>query len=260
MIVILDLAAMPPSAYRTWSFKLKTKPLASKSTSQSIIKAELNKVWRTKSNAPFHEYPPKILSFPLRNGNEKQPEQGIIHTPNVEPIPAVATCAKASQHDRIPQPNIASIRAHLPQTSQLEREPYISADAQHKSRFFSLQKAGNQELGSEERIARPPNLDTSRAFRPVPQPAAVPLRKRVFLKSSAAEGLESTQRNVGLSLYTARQYPFNSSSSLHVTLFDFLPNKVSPSQSLLFLPPSPTGMFVHSLLPFIFLIKNLKII
>jgi hypothetical protein len=204
---------------------LKTEPLAS--TSASIVKAGLNEVWRTNLKAPSRpsEHGSQVPSVPHQKHNEKP-------------------CPKASQHGRIPQPTIAPILTHLPFPQTSQRESYISADPQHPSgfRFFSLQKAVNKEPDSEQSIVRPPKLETSGAFSPVPQPAAVPLRNRIPIfsfGSSAAKGLESTQRNVGLDLFTAGQYS-SSISSLQVTLFDLLPNTVqSPSQSLLFRPPSP---------------------
>jgi hypothetical protein len=202
---------------------LKTEALSS--TSASIVKAGLDKVWRTKS---------KVSSVPLQNDNEKQPEQGIIHTLDAQPAPTCFPCPKSNQHV-----------SHLPQTGQPEREPYIPAGPQHPSgsRFlsFSFQKTVNKP-DSEQSIVRPPILETSTASCPVSQPAPVRLPNRlpnVSLGSSAAKGWESTQRNVGLNLFTAVQDPFYSPSvsSLRVTLFDFLPNTVSPAKSLLFLPP-----------------------
>jgi hypothetical protein len=201
------------------------------STSASIVKAGLNKVWRTNLESKATSRPPE-------------------HGSQAPSVPSKKPCPKARQHGRIPQPITAPILTHLPfpQSGQLERrEPYISADPQHPSgsRFFSLQKSVNKESDSEQ-IVRPPspNLKTSRAFSSVSQPAAVPLRNRipiVSFGSSATKGSKSTERNIGLDLFTAGQYPFYSSSvsSLRVTLFDFLPNTASPSQSLLFRPPSP---------------------
>ena len=52
----------------------------------------------------------------------------------------------------------------------------------------------------------------------------------------AANGLESTQRSVGLKLFTGQDLP--SISSPQATLFNLFPNSFPPAQSLLFRPPS----------------------
>lgn len=175
------------------------------STSASILKAGLHRVWRTtgKSKAPSE---PQKEELPFLN---------LGHVPKSAPI---THCA------------------HLPppQTGHPVRQP---ADTQHSSppRFFHLHKAANKKPDSEQSSVRPPKLATSRAC-PFPQPAAVPNRFRIVsFGSSTVKGSESAQRNVGLNIFTAGQYS-SSRSSFQVT---FVPKRVSPSQSLLFLPPTP---------------------
>ena len=88
---------------------------------------------------------------------------------------------------------------------------------------------------SKQSTVRPLRLESSRAS-PFPQPADVPNRlPNLSFESSAVKGSGSNQRDVGLNIFTAGRYS-SSRSSFQVT---FLPNTVSPSKSLLFLPPTP---------------------
>ena len=177
------------------------------STSASILKAGLHRVWRCTDKSKASSESQKA----------KQPE-----------LP----CPKASQHSHVAQPKSAPTLP-FPRTGQPERQP---ADTQHpsRSRFFLLHKAVNKKPDSERSTVRSPKLETSRAS-PFPQPTAVSNRLPIFSFGSSVKGSESTQGHVGLNIFTAGQYS-SSLSSFQVT---FLTSRVSPSQSLLFLPPTP---------------------
>lgn len=139
--------------------KTNLKPLPS--TSESIVKAGLNNIWRTNSKPPSHAgYASEVPSVSLQKDN---------------------ATSRIPTHLQVPFPHIGRyIPAELPRASG--------------SRLFSIQKAVNRE---------------------------------------PAKGSESNRRKVGLDLFTS------SLSSFQTTPFDFHPDTVSPSQSLLFLPPSP---------------------
>lgn len=206
---------------RDTTFSIPNFNLAS--TSESILKAGLHKVWRTTGKSRPSEPRSQVPTGPLQR--EKQPEP---------PYP------KASQHGDISQPPILT---HLPFPQTGQPQPCVSADPQHpsRSRFFHLHKTVNKKPDSEQIIVRPSKLETTSRASASPQPTAVPNRLPIVsFGSSAVKGLESTQQNVGFSIFTAGPYPFYSSeSSLSSFQVTFLPNTFSPSQSLLFLPPTP---------------------
>ena len=264
------------------------------STSASIVKAGLNKVWQTELKASPYGRPSepgfRVPSLPHQKVlNAKQPEQGVIHTPTLEPVTAQPAAApipinhlpypKVRQPDselptpkpstsvvlhhlepvetfvRIQQPKLAPILTFsLPRASQSEQDP----DPQHPSgsRFlpFSLQEAANKEPDPDPSIVQALNSVASKMSSSFQQHIAAPLlslnahgpkfnsndissnKNVIFLGSSAANGSESTQRNIALNLFSAVP-------SVSPPLYNLLPNTSPPAQSLLFLPPKEKFIF-----------------
>ena len=108
-------------------------PLAS--TSESIVKAGLNNIWRTKSKAPSHGYVPFV---PLQKANEQQPEQGIIHSP------AHPTSLPRRKASRVPPSKIAPIPTH-PQVPFPQTDQYIPAEHPRARLISPHQKAVNRK-------------------------------------------------------------------------------------------------------------------
>ena len=202
---------------RDTTFSMPDLNLAS--TSASILKAGLHKVWRT-------------------TGKSK-------------------ACSKPSQHGHIPQPESASILTHLPfsQPGKPERQP---ADTQHspRSRIFHLHKAANKKPDSEERIVRFPNSVPNclpiGSFGSSVVKGSERTQRNVGLNIFTAGKCSSS-----LSSFQVTFLPNTASPSRSLLFLPPTPpprRKNSEEDTVPLPSPSLPGKFIHSS-PFIFLIK-----